>query len=129
MSRRRTILVVESNPLLREYLRRLLNSSFPHMDLALVADTREALARVTGHPPDFILVNLLPGGGRSFGAIRELRCRVADARLAVLSGHDLPEYREEAFRRGADHYLEKATVRSEDIVGLVRSAGGSGASA
>lgn len=124
-----TILVVESNPMLRDYLQHLFRAGFPLVELTAVAGEREALACVAAHPPDLILVHVRAGEGRGFDLIRRLRLMVAGARVAILSDHVLPEYREEAFRCGAHHYLEKTAVRSEDILGLVRSAGGSSATA
>lgn len=121
---RRAILLVESNPILRDYLQRLLRTGFPHANLIAVAGERDAYSRVARDPPDFILVNLRPGSGRAFSVIGRLRRMVAGAKLAVLSGLDLPEYREEALRCGAHHYLEKTSVRSEDIIGLLRAADG-----
>lgn len=123
------ILLVESNPMLRDYLQRLFRAGLPFVELTAVPGEREALARVAAHPPDLILVHVRAGEGQGFDLIRRLRRMVASASVAILSDHVLPEYRDEAFRCGADHYLEKAAVRSEDILSLVRSAGGAGATA
>lgn len=120
------ILLVESNPMLRDYLQRLLRLRFPLVELSVAAGEREALHRVAERAPDLILVHVRAGQGRGFDLVRRLRRVVAGARVAVLSDQDLPEYRAEALRCGADHFLEKTALRSEDILDLVRAAAPSG---
>ena len=42
--------------------------------------------------------------------------------IAIFTSHDLPEYREEAQRSGADHFLAKGSASLSDIFSVVESA-------
>jgi DNA-binding NarL/FixJ family response regulator len=127
--RRGAILVVESNPMLRDYLPRLLRSRFPLATIIAAESEHDALPRLHVGLPDVVFVHAPPGDGRGFELIRRLRQAAPSARIVFLSDCDEPEYREAALRCGADHYLEKGAARIDDLVGLVRTANGFDATA
>ncbi len=41
--------------------------------------------------------------------------------IIVITNHDLAEYREAAFRYGADHFIPKADLNWDDLTSLVES--------
>jgi len=41
--------------------------------------------------------------------------------IVMLTSHDLPEYREAAYRSGASHFFAKDSSNCEEIVTLVES--------
>ncbi len=121
-----SILVVESNPLMRDCLQHLLRSRFALADVTAVDGERDALFYVLGGAPELIFVHVRPGDGHGFELIRAFRRAAPAAKLAFLSDYDWPEYREEALRSGADYYLGKNAVRIDDILGVVRAVAGTG---
>ena len=120
----RAILVVESNALMRDYLQHRLRARFPRLSVVAVDSERDALFHIVSDPPQLIFVHVRPGDGRGFELLRRFRRVAPAAKVVFLSDCDWPEYREEALRCGADHYLEKGAVRIDDILALVRAADG-----
>jgi DNA-binding NarL/FixJ family response regulator len=116
------ILIVESSPPFRAYLKSALLNIFPWVAISTADSVREALLRIEAAPPDLILMGVHLRDGQGFELTRTLRRMSVRARVAFLSGYDLPEYRDEAYRSGADHFLSKGTLRLEEVAALVRAA-------
>jgi len=118
--RRFSALIVEKNPLLRDYLQRALRARFPYLDLSATDSEHEALRNIVAAQPDLVLTGVHLREGHGFDLVRGLRRMAVKAKIIVLSGYDLPEYRDEAHRCGADYCLDKAAVSIDDIAALVR---------
>ncbi|HVU32817.1 MAG TPA: response regulator [Opitutaceae bacterium] len=65
----------------------------------------EELAASAG--PSIVIVDLSLPGMHGFDAVREIRLRLRDAFIAVMSASDNPDDIHAAFTVGADAYLEK----------------------
>ncbi len=56
----------------------------------------------------------------------ELTKRIKETRpeilVVILTGYDLPEYREAALQSGADDFIAKDSLNLEDIAALIESA-------
>jgi DNA-binding NarL/FixJ family response regulator len=115
------ILIVEDNSVFREFLQRALHARFPRLALAAAGSLREALLRINAARPDLVFADVHLPDGRGFELARRIRQMSVDAKVVFLSGYDLPEYRAEAYRSGADHYLVKGRVSIDDIAALVNS--------
>ncbi len=117
-----TILIVEDNAQLREVLHETLCERFPFPVLAESKDVEDALTTIDAVLPDVIFVDINLPDGNGFDLIRQLRAERNDAFIAVLTGHDSPQYKEAAIRSGADHYLVKGSASLDDIFSVVESA-------
>jgi len=114
----RTLLVDDSDTF-RRTLKSLLSHRFPSMCLEEAPDSTEALKKITSFDPELIFMDIkLPGasGLEVTKKLREARCRAA---IIILTGYDLPEYREAALRNGADHFISKESTTSEELLSLV----------
>ena len=117
-----TILIVEDNDLLREVLHDTLRSHFQFPVLAEASSVAKALATIDSVRPDVIFLDIGLPDGNGLELTRRLRAEGIDTSIAVLTSHDLPEYRDEAIRSGADHFLVKGSASLSDIFGVVESA-------
>lgn len=117
-----TILIVEDNLVFREALHDSLRAHFPFLLLAKADGVREALATVDSTRPQVIFLDLRLPDGNGMEFTRRLRAAGNDALIAVFTSHDLPEYREESLRSGADQFLVKGSASLSDIFGVVESA-------
>ncbi|MBI4291566.1 MAG: response regulator transcription factor [Betaproteobacteria bacterium] len=117
-----TILIVEDNFLFREALYDSLRAHFPFALLAKANGVQEALAAIEELRPGVIFLDVHLPDGNGLELTRRLRARGTDALVAVFTSHDLPEYREEALRSGADHFLVKGSASLSDIFSVVESA-------
>jgi DNA-binding response OmpR family regulator len=81
---------------------------------------RGALAAVTRHVFDLIIVDKELPDVSGLDLLREFRSRLADVRLMLLTGFGGALVSRAARKRGADRYLDKP-VRLDDLVGAVRA--------
>lgn len=113
-------LLVEDNPTFRQTLHDMLHQQFPQVDVMEAGDGKSALSSIAEHRPDMVFMDIkLPDENGL-----ELACRIKtfDPSIVViiLSSHDIPEYRQAAFRNGASCYMCKRSVEPEDIIALIQ---------
>ena len=103
------VLLVEDSTMLAvriaEMIRRL-----PGVDLIDTVDTEsEALQRVAASSPDVVILDLHLRVGSGFGVLRSLaRTGTPRPKILVLTGFDLPEYRNQAEVFGVEAFLNKS---------------------
>ena len=73
--------------------------------------------------PDMIFMDISLPGANGLEATREIKLTPQSGRVVILTSHDLPEYRRQAFRNGADHFISKADGSClRDIIAQVKIA-------
>lgn len=108
-------LIVEDNDHFRQTLLDSLSYRFPEMEIASVEDGVEALDSIETLQPDVILMDVhLPGEDNGLVLTKKIKEKYADITIVVLTSYDLPEYRDAAFKNGANYFFPKSTA-SEDI--------------
>ena len=112
-------LLVDDNLNFRSALHEALHSRFPFCDLVSADGVQSALRKVARLRPDLVITDLMMPDGNGFDLIRRLRAMKVTARIVVLTIHDLPEYREEAVRSGADEFFTKLSTSVQDIFGYI----------
>ncbi len=115
-----SVVLVDDHTLFREGLAELLASDTTIHVVAQGCDGADALALVTEHRPDVVLVDVeMPGPGAR-ATVSRLRQEHPDTRVIVLTMHDKPELAWELLDRGAAAYLVKTIARRE-LIAAVRS--------
>ncbi len=114
-------LIVEDNASFRQALRDLLQTSFPSMLIHEAGDGLEALRKVDTSKPDLIFMDIKLPGSNGLEITKRIRQKDTSIVVIILTSYDLPEYREAAFRSGANYFFTKGLTGSEDIVSLVQS--------
>jgi signal transduction histidine kinase/CheY-like chemotaxis protein len=104
--KRATVLLVDDNADMRDYVQRLLA---PQYQVRTAADGAEALASMRADPPDLLLSDVMMPRLDGFGLVREIRADPALAHLPVilLSARAGEESSIEGLEAGADDYLIK----------------------
>ena len=105
---KRSILIVEDHPILREGLRRVINHE---VDLFVVGEAWDNLTAETAiqeKKPDLVLVDISLRGSNGLDLIRALKTNYEWLHTLVLSMHDEVLYAERAFRAGAKGYVAKS---------------------
>lgn len=109
------VAVVDDHAVVREGIRRVLESDPGMLVVAEAADGEAALALVERHAPDVLVIDVAMPGRTGLSVAAELVRRGVATRTLVLSMHDELEYIREAKRAGARGYLLKdsapATLR------------------
>ncbi len=116
------ILIVEDNPLLRDTLRGMLTARFPSIMVQEASNAEEALSEFEKINPCLIFMDIRLPDKNGLEITRTIKETNPEIEIIILTSHDLPEYREAAFRSGASHFLAKGNVKIDDITSLVASA-------
>ncbi len=114
-------LIVEDNTSFRQLLREALCERFPLMVVSEAADGKEALQKINTFPPDLIFMDIKLPGENGLEITKKIKTYNPKTIVIVLTGYDLPEYREAAHQYGANYFLSKDSSTREDILALVES--------
>jgi DNA-binding NarL/FixJ family response regulator len=115
-----SVVLVDDHPLFREGVAELLASDQTFRVVAQGSDSAEALALVSKHRPDVVLVDVeMPGPGAR-ATVSRLRREHPDTRVIVLTMHDKPELVRELLDQGASAFLVK-TITGLELIAAVRS--------
>ncbi len=115
------ILIVEDNNFFRELLKDTLLSQFPSLDIFEAADGKEAIQKVKTLLPDLIFMDIRLGEESGLKITQKIKAKYPNIIIAILTGYDLPEYREAARQYEVDHFLTKGISTQEDIIGWLES--------
>jgi len=100
-------LLVEDNADFRHALSDVLLSYFPLMGVEEAGDGEEALGKVEYQRPDLIFMDIHLPGENGLEVTRQIKHVYVDIVIVILTSYGLPEYRQQAFRNGADCFLSK----------------------
>lgn len=116
-----TALIVEENQAFRVFMKQMLQMRFPFMLVDEAQNGAEAVVKISNSSPDMVFMNMTLSNGSGLDITRRIKDANADSVIVVLTSHDLPEYREAAFRSGASHFFAKDSSNCEEIAALVES--------
>lgn len=116
-----TVFVADDHAIVREGLASLLAAQPDIRVIGTAADGRAALREVMKLQPDVVVMDIAMPQMNGIDATRELRARVPQARVVILSMHSSVEYVFHALKAGACGYLLKESAAKE-IVDAVRAA-------
>jgi DNA-binding NarL/FixJ family response regulator len=115
------LLLVEDQALLREGLKRLLESQVDLQIVGEAADGQQAIAQVEALRPDLVLMDVRMPVMDGVTATRLINERFTATKVLVLTTFADDEYVEQAMQAGAMGYLLKDTP-AEDLASAIRSA-------
>ncbi len=115
------VLPVEDNPLFREAIKRNLFENFPSIVIEEAATGEEALQKVKESPPHLIFMDIRLPGINGLQSTQMIKRDFPNIQIAILTGYDLPEYRQAALQYGADCFLVKESLKADEIAEFVKS--------
>ena len=80
---------------------------FPLIGVDEAGDGREALSKVEYQRPELIFMDIQLSGENGLEVTKEIKRVYANILIVILTSSDLPKYRQQAFRNGADYFLSK----------------------
>ncbi|HYE35902.1 response regulator transcription factor [Methylocaldum sp.] len=113
MEGKKRICIAEDHTILREGLRVLLSQDAELEVVCEVHDGLELIQRCRENIPDLILLDLSMPRLGGLEAIHEIKKRVPQSKILVLTVHDVEEYILAALRSGADGYVLKDATHAE----------------
>lgn len=112
------VLIVENNNLLRHGLRSMI-TALPGYEVAGEAsEGREAIRQAISLHPDLILMELSLPGMNGIEATAQIKKRLPEIRVLVLTAYKSDEYVTEAFRAGTDGYVLKDASYDQFVVAI-----------
>ncbi|PKN67598.1 MAG: DNA-binding response regulator [Deltaproteobacteria bacterium HGW-Deltaproteobacteria-15] len=118
MDHKRKIVIAEDHKILREGLKSLLRTVEDLEIVGEAADGIEAIRCVENYHPDLLLLDLSMPKMNGISVIRDLKSRLPETRILVLTIHESEDYILEAFRSGLDGYCLKDANYSELLIAI-----------
>ena len=116
------VFIADDHNLLRQGLRALISQSVDFSVDGEAADGKTALSEILLHRPDIVLMNVALPGMNGMEVTAQIKRRLPEIRVIMLTSFKSDEYLRESLRVGADGYLLKDTSYEELLLAL-RSVG------
>ena len=115
------ILIVEDHQGFRESLRQVLCARLPRAEFDEASDGKQVLPKIEARPPNLVFMDINVPGENGLELTRQIKQHYPGIVVVILTSYDLPEYREAAYRYGANYFLAKGSTNGQKLVGLVES--------
>lgn len=107
------VLIVDDHTLVRAGLSRLLQTFAGMQVVAEASNAEQALQLAMQHRPDVVLMDLSLPGRSGLEALSDIRARLPQARVVVMSMHDDSAHVRDALDRGAAGFVVKDAAPQE----------------
>ena len=114
------ILLIEDNPLFRQSFRKILANRFPAVDILEAGSGREAFEIMGTLHPGLVFIDINLPDLNGFEISKQIRSTQSGCVIFILTSYDFPEYRQAAFKHGADFFFSK-DCKPEEIMAAVES--------
>jgi len=115
------VLLVEDNRIYREVFKGALHQHFPGISIEEADNAEEALKKIMAGTPGLIFVDIRLPGMNGLQLTQRIKKDFSRIPVAILTGYDLPEYREAAIQYGACGFFVKESLKWEEVAALVKS--------
>lgn len=112
------VLIVEDNNLLRKGLQSLIDDMVDYQVVGEACDGKDAIQQSVLLQPDLILMDLWMPGLSGFEALTQIKRRLPQVRVIILTISNNEEFAREALRIGADGYLLKGASFEELAIAM-----------
>ena len=117
---KKTILIVDDHPLVREGLKSTLKTAVGYEVVGQAGNAREAIRIVKHRKPDLVLLDLALPDKSGIDLCREIRNTSPATRIMIVSMHSKAEYIVRAFQAGATGYMAKESATERLLQGIER---------
>ena len=115
------VLIVEDDARFRKRLRDSLASRFPSVVFREAANGKQAYQEISSSRPAFIFMDVRLGDDSGLKLAKEIKRLYPKILISMLTSYDFPEYRDAAFKNGADFFLIKGAVKLSEIAELLET--------
>ncbi len=114
------VLIVEDSTLFRQLFKETLQDRFPSVEVHEAIDGEQALLKVETLLPNLVFMDIRLPGENGLQLTKKIKARHPNIIVIILTGYDLPEYRE-ASSPHADYFYSKDSATTQNIFTLVES--------
>lgn len=119
-NKRFNTLLVEDSVAFREVLKAVISDHFPLIRVEEAENGEIALKKINTHIPDLVFMDIKLPGKNGIQLTKTIKMRFNNIVIVVLSSYDVPEYRQAAFRNGADCFIAKESLSCmEDVLARI----------
>ena len=113
-------LLIEDSACFREVLKSVICSRFPLIQVDEADNGEIALKIIAAQTPDLVFMDIRLPGVNGIQLTKDIKMKFDNIIIVVLSSYDVPEYRQAAFRSGADCFIAKESITCmEDVLARV----------
>src|SRR5246127_1482265 len=117
---RRTVLIIDDHPLLRQGLAMLINQQKDMQVCGEAEEAHTALQCIAQKRPDIVILDLTLKGPDGLELLKTIRATDSDLPVLILSMHDEAIYAERALRARANGYIMKQEATEKVLVAMRR---------
>ena len=115
------ILIVEDNESFRQVLKENFHSRFPSIEIFEAAGGDKVLQIVEAESPNLVFMDIQLPGENGLSLTQKIKALYPGIIVVIVTTYDIPEYREAAFRYGANRFLPKDSLDWKEIEAIVES--------
>ena len=118
MAVKKTILIVDDHPLVREGLKSILKPAAGYEVVGQAGNARDTIPMVENLKPDLVLLDLVLPDKSGLELSREIRSISPPTRIMIVSMHSKVDYIVKAFQAGATGYMTKESATERLLQGI-----------
>jgi YesN/AraC family two-component response regulator len=115
------VLLVEDNRTYREAFKKALCDHFRSLIVEEAKNADEALQKINAVPPHLIFMDIRLPGKNGLHLTQQIKKDYPNIHIAIVTGYDVPEYRQAAVQSGAEGFFVKESLKWDEIKALVES--------
>ena len=105
----------------RQAFKNILSERLPSSVIEEAANGDEASQKIKATLPHLIFMDIRLPGLNGFQLTQKIKAASPGIHIAILTGYDLPEYRQAALEHGADRFFVKESLKWDEIEAFVKS--------
>lgn len=118
MSSKKTIVIVDDHPLIREGLKALISASPKYEVIGEAATGAEGLSMAQDLKPDLIVMDLSLPDQSGIELARQIKCSLPKTVVMIVSMHSKTDFIVKAFQAGATGYIVKECTNEKLLQGI-----------
>jgi YesN/AraC family two-component response regulator len=84
-------------------------------------NSEEALQKISARYPHFVFTDIRLPGMSGLQLAQKIKEGFPNIRIAIVTGYDLPEYRQAAVRYGAEEFFVKESIKWDQVEAFIKS--------
>jgi DNA-binding NarL/FixJ family response regulator len=118
-----TVLIVENNQIYRDVMKAEILGRCPSVRVEEALTGEVALKKIKALCPQVVFMDIGLPDENGLRLTQRVKAENPAMGVAIITGHDFPEYRQAAAQSGADRYFVKDSVKWDEVAAFIGSAG------
>ena len=116
-----TVLVVEDIQVYREIIKTEIIRRFPSLRVEEAPTGQVALEKINDLCPQVVFMDIRLPDENGLRLTQRIKTEHPGIHVAIVTGHDLPEYRQAAAQYGADRFFVKDSLNWDEVAAFIDS--------